>query len=225
MQSAPFLTVPMPLTARPPAGAGGGVLVQAEVAPHTLAAHAVSAAARSLAERVGSRLIGGPLRVACLMPAGRPVVLPIGDAGSCMVSVAHSRSLLAAAACRGVGGVGIDIVAPAESSAALDWCFDAAEAAHADDDASRARLWAAKEAAYKAARIDAGFQPRRVRIEPVGAERFCWSIAAGFGMVDGVGSWSEAGGHVVAVAVQPTPGRSLAIDALAVICREAAPCS
>lgn len=225
MQSALSLTVPMPLTACPSARASDGVVVHAEVAPHALAAYAVSAAARGLAERVGSRLISAPVRVACLMPSGRPVVLPITDAGPCTVSVAHTRSLLAAAACRDVGGVGIDIVAAAESSAALDWCFDAAEAAYANDDSSRARLWAAKEAAYKAARIDNGFQPKRVRISPAGAARFRWSIAAEFEMVVGVGGWSEAGGHVVAVAVQPSPGRSLAAGALAINCQESASCS
>lgn len=225
MQSAPSLTVSMPLPVCPPAEAVDGASVLAEVAPNALARHAVSAAARGLAERVGSRLIGGPVRVGCLMPSGRPVALPIADTETCMVSVAHTRSLLAAAACRGVGGVGIDIVAAAEPSPALDWCFDAEEAVIAGDDAARARLWAAKEAAYKAARIDAGFQPRRVRIVPTSATRFRWSIAADFGMVDGVGGWSEAGGHVVAVAVQPAPGRSLATDALAVICQEATPCS
>lgn len=225
MQSAPSLTVSIPLTAWPLARASNGVVVHAEVATHALAAYAVSAAARSLAERVGSRLISATVRVACLMPSGRPVVLPTADAGPCTVSVAHTRSLLAAAACRYVGGVGIDIVAAAEPSPALDWCFDAEEAVIAGDDAARARLWAAKEAAYKAARIDAGFQPLRVRIVPTSATRFRWSIAADFGMVDGVGGWSEAGGHVVAVAVQPAPGRSLATDALAVICQEATPCS
>jgi len=40
-----------------------------------------------------------------------------------------------------------------------------------------------------------------------------------------VGGWSEAGGHVVAVAVQPSPGRSLAAGALAINCQEAASCS
>jgi hypothetical protein len=225
MQSAPFLTVPMPLTACPSAGASDGVVVHAEVAPHALAAYSVSAAARGLAERVGSRLISAPVRVACLMPSGRPVVLSLTDADPCTVSVAHTRSLLAAAACRDVGGVGIDIVAAAESSAAIDWCFDAAEAAYANDESSRARVWAAKEAAYKAARIDNGFQPQRVRISPTGAARFRWSIDADFGIVGGVGGWTDAGGHVVAVAVQLAPGRSLAADALAINCQEAASCS
>lgn len=222
MQIASFLTAPMPVTACPPAAAGHGVVVRAELMPHAFPPHAVSAAARALAERVGTRLVGRPLRVACLLPSGRPVVMPITGAESCLVSVAHSRRLLAAAACRGVGGVGIDIVAADDPSAALDWCFDAAEAAAAG---SRARLWAAKEAAYKAARIDAGFQPRRVRIAPAGATRFRWSIDADFGIVGGVGGWTDAGGHVVAVAVQPAPGLSLAADALALNCDEAARCS
>lgn len=222
MQIAPFLTVPMPVTACPSTAAGQGVVVHTELMPHALPFHAVSAAARDLAERVGTRLVGGPLRVACLLPSGRPVVMPIAGAESCMVSIAHSRRLIAAAACRGVGGVGIDIVAADDPSAAIDWCFEAAEAAAAG---SRARLWAAKEAAYKASRIDAGFQPRRVRIAPAGAARFRWSIDTEFGIVGGVGGWTEAGGHVVAVAVQPAPGHSLAADALAVHCQEAARCS
>jgi hypothetical protein len=211
----------MPFTACPPTAVIEGVLVHAEIAPHALAKHAVSAVTRGLAERVGSRLTGGPIRVACLMPSGRPIT----DSDACEVSVAHSRTVLAAAACRNVGGVGIDIVAAAESSAALDWCLDAAEAAHVVDDSSRARLWAAKEAAYKASHIDAGFQPQRVRIRPMATTRFRWSIAAEFGSAVGVGCWREAGGHVVAVAVQPMPGHSIPADALFVSCREVAPCS
>jgi hypothetical protein len=182
-----------------------GAVLHFSWSPHALTPHAVSAAARRLAERVASELVGVPLRVACLMPSGRPVVsVEHGDA-ACVVSVAHTRRLIAAAACRQAGGVGIDLVpldAPAEP---LDWCRTPADVLDSEpgDRLARLRLWAAKEAAYKAARIDAGFQPRCVRIAAAGPSRFAWSVATQSGAVRGSGAWLPADGHVLAVAMRP----------------------
>lgn len=182
-----------------------GIEVIAALSRHSLAPHAVSAAARRLAERVASRLIGGVVRVACLLPSGRPVVQWPHDEAGCLVSLAHTRSLLAAAACRGGADVGIDVVATTESSAALAWCCADADSLDGVPETFRVSIWAAKEAAYKASRIDIGFQPRRVRITPLDDAGFRWVVATDFGTVRGVGRWYATDGHVVAIAVRPQP--------------------
>lgn len=191
-----------------------GAVLHFAWSPHALAPHAVSAAARRLAERVASDLVGVPLRVACLLPSGRPVVSVADGAAPCVVSVAHTRRLIAAAACRHAGGVGIDLVPLDAPAKPLDWCCTPADVGDSGpgDRLARLRLWAAKEAAYKASRIDTGFQPRRMRIATIGPSRFTWSMATQSNAVRGSGAWLPADGHVLAVAVRLGPASRLAAD-------------
>lgn len=143
------------------------------------------------------------VRVAVLMPSGRPVAMVRGTSVSVSVSVSHSGSMLAAAACE-TAGVGIDIVDPAEAGRALDIWFTPDELALLlvdEDGLLRARLWGAKEAAFKAARIDDGFRPCSVEILTLGRTGFRWSVRGEYGPVEGRGSFMMAGMHLVAIAV------------------------
>jgi phosphopantetheinyl transferase (holo-ACP synthase) len=65
----------------------------------------------------------------------------------------------------------------------------------------RTLLWAAKEAAYKAAGLDEELRPRTVAIESLGLHAFSWTARSGFVRAAGVGRFLAAGRHVVAVAV------------------------
>lgn len=219
------LTVSTPIAARPQLSRSAEVCVDAEVTPHMLPPHAVSAAARGLAEAVALRLTGTAVRVACLLPSGRPVVLPLRGSSACSVSLAHTRRMLAAAACSADVNVGIDVVATANETETLDWCC------RDNDESARIRamprvsVWAAKEAAYKASQLDAGFQPRRVRISPLDEPAFAWHIAAAFETISGIGRWIAIEGHVVAIAVRATNGRHLNPHDLRVHYRRRATCS
>ena len=72
----------------------------------------LSGAARRLAERVVAEVTGLPaagVRVASLLPSGRPIVASDDGLLSLAVSVAHERRLVCAAVCAGAG-IGIDVV-------------------------------------------------------------------------------------------------------------------
>lgn len=160
----------------------------------------LSGAARRLAERLVAQRTGLPaatIRVAALLPSGRPVAS--GEDGILPVSVAmaHERGLVGAAVCSGPG-VGIDIVDPAAVRAGLQQWLDVAER---DVSASvpPGMLWAAKEAAYKAAGIDAPFRPQAVAVEADG-EGFSWRLADRWRGASGAGRFIADGRHLVAVA-------------------------
>lgn len=142
------------------------------------------------------------VRVAALMPSGRPLAMVQGRPAPVAVSVSHSGSLIAAAACE-TAGVGIDIVDPAEAGRALDIWFTPDELALLPDEDGllRARLWGAKEAAFKAARLDDGFRPCSVEIDDLGRTGFRWSVRGEHGPVEGRGGFTMAGMHLVAIAV------------------------
>jgi 4'-phosphopantetheinyl transferase EntD len=161
----------------------------------------LSAAARRLAERLVARRAGLPgaaVRVAALLPSGRPVatgpdgILPVS------VAMAHERRFVGAAVCD-ASGVGIDIVDPAAVRAGLDHWLDAAERGCAGS-VTPGMLWAAKEAAYKAARLDASFRPLAVSVEPDGDEGFTWRLQDDWRAAHGQGRFLDRGGHLVAVA-------------------------
>lgn len=165
----------------------------------------VSAAASRLAEDVVAAGIGCErhlVRVAALMPSGRPVAMVRGRAAAVSVSVSHSGTMIGAAACA-TAGVGLDIVDPAETGRSLDAWFtvDELDLLIDDDGLVRARLWGAKEAAFKAARLDDGFRPRSVVIEDLRPAGFRWSLRCGLGRARGQGVFAMAGMHLVAVAV------------------------
>lgn len=177
----------------------------------------LSAAARRLAERIVAERHGlpaGAVRVASLLPSGRPIVSDDSGVMTLSVSMAHERGFVGAAICDGTG-VGIDIVDTTVVRAGLDhWLVDAELAA-----ASPGMVWAAKEAAYKAAGLDATFRPLRVRIEPSGDGRFFWTLRDDWRTAEGTGRFLEAGRYLLAVACTDTarrssPGRSEGAEAV-----------
>lgn len=164
-----------------------------------------SGAAARLAERlVAARLGCDPqrIRVAALPPSGRPVAMLRGVVPPVFVSLSHVDHLVAAAACA-EAPVGLDIVAAADAQPTLDIWFTADEltASTGDQTLVRQRLWSAKEAAYKAARIDAGFRPRDVRIEARSPTGFHWSVRGFEPSASGSGVFLTIGTSVIAVAV------------------------
>jgi len=148
------------------------------------------------------------VRVATLLPSGRPVVSADSGVMRLSVSMAHERGLVGAAVCA-EAGVGIDIVDTTVVRAGLDhWLVGAERAA-----ASPGMVWAAKEAAYKAAGLDAAFRPLRVSVEPVGDGTFSWTLRDEWREASGTGRFLEAGRYLLAVAcapvsVRPATGRS-----------------
>jgi 4'-phosphopantetheinyl transferase EntD len=165
----------------------------------------LSSAARRLAERVVAEVTGLPVagvRVASLLPSGRPIVASDDGLLALAVSVAHERRLVCAAVCAGAG-IGIDVVDISAARAGLDsWLNDAERAA-----ASTAMIWAAKEAAYKAAGLDAVFRPLGVAVEPSDDGTFAWTLRDDWRTVSGMGRFLEVGCHLVAVACTHTPRR------------------
>ena len=162
----------------------------------------ISAAAARLAEELVAARIGCErrlVRVAPLSPSGRPVAMVRGRGATVSVSVSHVGGLFGAAVC-GTAGVGLDIVDPAAAGPALDAWFTPDELAlFPGDGLLRPRLWAAKEAAYKAAGVDDGFRPRRVAIEQLDTTGFCWIVRGQHRRVDGRGVFTTAGPCLVAV--------------------------
>ena len=186
---------------------------------------AVSAEAARLAEKLVALDCGLPpnaVRVATLAPSGRPVAFLANGGRPPQVSISHAGGLIGAAV-SATGRVGLDIVDPRDAGPALDIFFTPEEKKVRANNPTlwRARVWAAKEAAYKAASLDAAFQPRRVAITGLGADRFSWLVRYPAGLVRGMGCWCAAGSLVVAVAIAAGPG-SLEADgeAEAVRCRE-----
>lgn len=164
-----------------------------------------SAEAARLAEALVAARVGCErrmVRVAALMPSGRPVAMVRGTSVPVSVSVSHIGSMIAAAVCETVG-VGIDVVDPAEAGRALDIWFTPDELSLLPDEDGllRARLWGAKEAAFKAARLDDGFRPCSVEVGALGRTGFCWSVRGEHGPVEGRGTFMMAGMHLVAIAV------------------------
>lgn len=170
---------------------------------------AVEASATAVAARLAEELVSAHLgcerplvRVAGLMPSGRPIAMVQGRAASVCVSVSHGGGLVVAVACR-AAGVGVDIVDPADAGPGLDIWFTPDERLLLPDEEGllRARLWAAKEAAFKAARLDERFHPRAVRIHDLRRTTFAWSVRGDHRCVEGQGTFAVAGSHLVAVAV------------------------
>jgi phosphopantetheinyl transferase (holo-ACP synthase) len=163
-----------------------------------------SAAARALAEDLAATRLATDrrdLRIAALAPSGRPVLSVAGRVAGFAVSLSHVEGLVAAAV-TSTAGVGIDLVDPAEAGRGLDFWFTPEELAlEPDEGLLRARLWAAKEAAYKAAGLDEELRPRTVAIESLGLHAFTWTARSGFVRAAGGGRFLAAGRHVVAVAV------------------------
>lgn len=146
------------------------------------------------------------VRVASLVPSGRPVAFVSGlPAGVCL-SISHVPGLVGAAVSTDAW-IGLDIVDPAEAGRGLDVWFTPDELALAPDDGRlRAVLWAAKEAAYKACRLDTEFRPRGVVIDSLDIRSFAWTVPSRFGDVRGTGQLLAIGRHVVALATTAADG-------------------
>jgi hypothetical protein len=144
---------------------------------------------------------GGSVRLAALMPSGRPVVLVDGMLSDVSVSVSHVHGLVGASLCD-TAWVGLDIVDPADAGRGLDLWFTPDELALMPDEHGilRALLWAAKEAAYKAAHLDTEFRPRSVTICELSATAFAWIAHDRFADVRGAGCFFHIKRHIVAVA-------------------------
>jgi len=185
--------------------------------PYRGGAEQVSGAAVRLAEDLVAGLLElapGAVRVAALAPSGRPVARIAGQAETPFLSISHGRSLIGAAASI-AGQVGIDIVDPADAGRALDVFFSPDELDLVPDDLGllRALLWAAKEAAYKAARLDTEFRPRQVTIDSLAANGFTWVVRAPHARVEGAGRFTTVGRHVLAIAATaPAASRRAAVN-------------
>ncbi len=168
------------------------------------AAGPTSAEAARLAESlVAARLEIDPgrVRVASLVPSGRPVAFISGLPAPVCLSISHVPGLVAAAVSTDTW-IGLDLVDPAEAGRGLDVWFTPDELALAPDDGRlRALLWAAKEAAYKACRLDTEFRPRAVVIDSLDGRSFGWIVHDRFGDVSGTGRLLTMGRHVVATAI------------------------
>jgi len=182
----------------------GGHIVEVAIATVDRHDGPEPAAARTLAEDLAAAVLHRDrrdLRIASLPPSGRPVLLAAGRAARIAVSLSHVEGLVAAAVAP-TAGIGVDLVDPAEAGRGLDFWFTPEELAlEPDEGLLRARLWAAKEAAYKAAGLDEELRPRTVTIESLGLHAFTWTAGSGFVTAAGEGRFLAAGRHVVAVAV------------------------
>lgn len=189
-----------------------------------------SGAALRLAEDLVAATLtadAGQVRVAGLAPSRRPVARVAGAVDPPSVSVSHVRGLLGAAVSTG-GIVGLDIVDPADAGRALDAFFSPDELALVPDDLGllRALLWAAKEAAYKAARLDAEFRPRQVAITSLSGTEFTWVVRDRHAVVEGVGRFATVGRHVVAIAATaPATAADRPVAAARDACTGAVACS
>ena len=178
-----------------------------------------SGAVARLAEEVAEaslRHLAGRVRVAALLPSGRPVALVAGRHGGVSVSTSHTSGLIGAAACR-EADVGIDIVDFCPQSASgersdvgLDYWFTPGERhlLAGDRSLSRGMVWGAKEAAYKAAALDAVFRPLEVLIEAADGAHFHWNLQHSWSKVRGVGRFFRVAGQIVVLAVAQSEQRS-----------------
>lgn len=142
------------------------------------------------------------IRVESLMPSGRPIVIVRGKVAGIYVSISHIKGLTGCAICTS-NPVGLDIVDPADTGRSLDLWFTDAELSFLPDNdgLKRARLWGAKESAFKAAHLDEGFRPCAVKIRELGPSHFRWCLHGDHGDVYGQGSFTFKRPHLLAVAV------------------------
>lgn len=189
---------------------GGWTVDLAIEAPHGVA-ESLSGHAMRLAEKLVAGAVGTPsaaVRVAALSPSGRPVAAVGGVPWVPTVSISHVSGLVGAAVSVD-GAVGIDLVVPADAGRGLDLFLSADELALLPDECGllRGLLWAAKEAAFKAARLDIVFRPRDVEIRSLSVNEFQWTVHGLHGAVHGAGRFAAASGILVAIAATSRDGR------------------
>jgi phosphopantetheinyl transferase len=135
----------------------------------------------------------------------RPVVTIDGRAALCSLSISHIKSAVIVAVCADpFVTVGVDLVQKAElGKGFLRAWFDEDEQSRIDpDDAEEiCRLWAVKEAVYKAANQNDPFAPRRVRVRTGSAGEYrCTYRGVELGDRCRVTTW-ECGDQIAALAV------------------------
>jgi phosphopantetheinyl transferase (holo-ACP synthase) len=182
----------------------GGHLVAVAIERLPDGDHPASAAGSRLAEQLAADCLHLPraaVRVAALSPTGRPIVRVRGHAADVAVSISHAAGLVAAGASVSVA-VGLDIVDPADAGRGLDAWFTPDELALVPDDEGLVRglLWAAKEAAFKAARLDTELRRDTVAIGSLTPHGFAWSARTAWREVEGTGRFIHVGRRIVAVA-------------------------
>ena len=181
----------------------------------------LSGDARRAMEQLVANYAEPPIRVATLAPSGRPIVMQDGGPTAVQVSASHAGGLIVAAcrpSCRNGQGIGVDLVDPASAGRGLDW-WSEDTASVSKTNAERALLWAAREAAYKAAMVDVPFSPAKISVELIDDDRFGWRTGSPSGKVSGVGRFFRVDHFLLAVAVEVKWIYSRGID------QEAAPCS
>lgn len=183
-----------------------GSRVDAYLEPHDGPPGAASNVAMRVAERVVADVLGVQarhVRVAPLHPSGRPVALVHGETGSLSVSVSHVAGAVGVAVSPRAR-VGVDLVVPADAGPGLDSFFTHEELAlvRSRGDRMRGLLWAAKEAAYKAAGLDCEFRPRLVSILGLTGESFAWTLVERHAEAGGRGVVCEVDGVIMGLATR-----------------------
>jgi phosphopantetheinyl transferase len=134
----------------------------------------------------------------------RPRVFLAGVAVDWALSIAHTpRGVLVAVATQPDICLGVDLVCPdASRSESLAWCFTPAErrwlAAAPENGRAHERLWAMKEAVFKACQRGEGFAPQRIEVvsDPdVDRRSSTWTSA-----IDSLRCW-RVDGQLAALAV------------------------
>ena len=141
----------------------------------------------------------------------RPAIFVSGQALDWGLSIAHSgRGVLVAVAVGANLSVGVDLVSSEECRApSLAWCFSAAErrwlASLPAHGRGAERLWAMKEAVFKACQVGEGFAPQRIEIDPDALDPSAASPA-----VRRLQCW-RVDSHVAALAIANRPATSKTI--------------
>jgi len=163
---------------------------------------------RLAAEVIRDHLRGhhGMIRIATVLPSGRPVATDSTGPLRVTVSLAHDDGLMAAAAAERCN-VGIDVIASKARSSGLDFWLDPGEQRWEKRAGIPGLLWAAKESAYKASRLDTPFRPREIAVSPRGDDGFRFTWSNRWHVVIGSGRLLVDEGHVVAVATASRHGQ------------------
>jgi len=97
----------------------------------------------------------------------RPAVVVANEHLAWSLSIAHTHRGVLVALCTEPGlTLGVDLVSPENRLATLAWTFSAAEQQSLAAGMRLERIWAMKEAVYKACQQGEGFAPARIEVIP-----------------------------------------------------------
>jgi len=196
-----YLDVSLPASLQEARGALQPAEVDLLVLESSGGRHLESGQARRAMEQLAARHAQDSIRVATLTPSGRPVALRSGDLAGMQVSASHAGGLIVAACRTGSKGVGVDLVDPLSVGPGLDW-WEGTDSTSLKTNHERVLSWAAREAAYKAARLDAPFAPAAIHVTMLSDDGFAWKIGTPGGPIAGRGCFFRAGDSLLAVAVE-----------------------